>query len=157
MVIFCWIRHLELQFCFLRKKCLQFETAFKTSNFSWFTLISYFTHSCSVTPCTSKPGWNWAPYLVHCPLDDAVAHRDEDATQDGYQSPYHSSGYESALSVTAAHGGVRFPSFLRVSVCLLGCLFSLRLSVLVARAAACLCPGSSGSTGKLYHQRSWRS
>lgn len=84
------------------------------SPFSSFTLISAhtFTHCHSLF---STQGWNWAPYLLHCPLNDTLPHWDEDATQDGHHRPKHSSGYQPAPPVTASHGGVRFSLCVRLS------------------------------------------
>lgn len=78
MVIFWRIRCLELQFGFLQNRCLQFETALKTSLSSWFTLISYFTHTLchslhfqsrmklSTIPCALSPWWCCRPQEWGC-------------------------------------------------------------------------------------------
>lgn len=102
----------------------------------------------------SKPGWKWAPYLLHCPLNDAVPQWDKDASQDGNHRPKHSSDYQRTPSVTAAHGGVRFTPYDRLSAWQLLLLLSLCWCVLVCAACLCLCPSRGGSsTGRLYHQK----
>lgn len=167
MLIYWWmrIRHTCLSAQLLVYQLKQLSKA-HASHFSWFTLISIYAHtfSPSVTPCAPTQRWNWAPYLLHCSLNDTVPHGDEDASQDGYRRPKHSSGYQPATSVTASHGGVRFPPSDCTSVCLPACLpgslFSFCLCVcgvcvLVFSACLCLCPGSSA--GRLYHHRIWQS
>lgn len=104
-------------------------------------------HTPSVTPYAPAQGWNWAPYLLHCLLNDAVTQWDKDTSQDGYCRPKHSSGYQPALSGTAAHGGgVRFPS-VRLCVCLSALLAWQTVlllpvclwCVLVCAARLCVC------------------
>lgn len=165
MLIYWWmkIRHTCLSAQLLVYQLKQLSKA-HASHFSWFTLISKYTHtfSPSVTPCAPTQRWNCAPYLIHCSLNDTVPQGNEDASQDGYRRPKHSSGYQPATSVKASHGGVRFPPSYCTSVCLPACLAACSPSVsafvvcvLVFSACLCLCPGSSA--GRLYHHGIWQS
>lgn len=90
------------------------------------------------------------PYLLHRLLNDHVPHRDEDASQDGYQSAKHGSGYQPAPSVAASHGVVcAFPLLPTVRACLPSCL-----PLLLLLCAACSRPSCRV---RLYHRRSWQS
>lgn len=118
---------------------LPVQAAFQNARLS-FLLIHLDLRTHIHTLChslSSNPGWNWAPYLLHCPLNDAVSQRDKDASQDGYQRPKHSSDYQPAPSVTAVHGCVCFsPSeIVRPSICVAAC--SPSVSVFVECAFMC--------------------
>lgn len=139
----------------LAASCLPLKAVFQSTRLS-FLLIHFdlYTRTYILTFCHSlyapTQRWNWALYLLHCPLNDNVPHWDEDASQDGYRRPKHSSGYQPAPPVTASHDdGVCFPASALTSSCLPALLLPLRwCCVLVFAACVCLCPGSS--VGRLY-------
>lgn len=116
------------------------------------------THS--VAPYPPNPRWNWAPYLLHCPLNDAVPHWDKNASQDGYQRPKHSSGYQPTPSVTAAHGGVLFPPYDRLSAWQLVLLLSLCLWCgFVCAVYMCVCVPAEAAVAQegCTIRRNWQS